>query len=130
MAKSFDELVRRTTTKATRHRAAVRTKELLGELLLAEIRRRTGKSQQELADRLGIKQPSLSKLERQTDIQVSTLQKIIQALGGKLEVLAKFPQGTVTIGQFDQIDKPAWRRRLKNRPLPAKSRSGRHRAAG
>jgi transcriptional regulator with XRE-family HTH domain len=100
MAKSFDELVKRTTTKQTQAKAARRTKELLGELLLSELRQLTGKSQQEVADTLGIKAPSLSKMEKQRDIQISTLQKIVEALGGKLEVFAKLPQGTVKIDQF------------------------------
>jgi transcriptional regulator with XRE-family HTH domain len=101
MAKSFDQLVKRTTTKRTREKAAKRTQELLGELLLSECRQMAGKSQQEVADLLGIKQPSLSKLERQKDMQISTLQKIVAALGGELEVLARFPNGTVRIDQFD-----------------------------
>ncbi len=99
MAKSFDELVKRTTTKRTQARAARRTQELLAELLLSEVRQLAGKSQQQVAQALGIKQPSLSKLERQTDMQISTLRKIVKALGGELEVLAKFPKGTVKINQ-------------------------------
>src|SRR5271170_6705625 len=101
MAKSFDELVKRTTTKKTRAKAAHRAQELLGELLLSEVRQLTGKSQQEVAEILGMKQPSLSKLEKQPDMQISTLRKIVKALGGRLEVLAKFPQGTVRLDQFD-----------------------------
>ena len=100
MAESFDELVARTTTKKTRDKAAGRTQELLSELLLSEVRQQTGRSQQEVADSLGMKQPSLSKLEKQADMQISTLRKIVQALGGELEVLAKFPQGTFKLGQF------------------------------
>jgi transcriptional regulator with XRE-family HTH domain len=102
MAKSFDELVKRTTTKKTQAKAAVRAQELLGELLLSEIRQLAGKSQQEVAETLGMKQPSLSKLEKQADMQISTLRKIIKALGGELEVLARFPKGTVRIDQFDR----------------------------
>jgi len=101
MAKSFDELVNRTTTKNTRARAAARTKELLGELLLAEMRKLAGKSQREVAAALGIKQPSLSKLEGQSDMQISTLRKIVAALGGELDVIARFPKGAVRIDQFD-----------------------------
>src|SRR5277367_5610532 len=100
MAKSFDELVKRTTTKKTRAKAAIRTQELLAELLLSEVRKLAGKSQQQVAHALGIKQPSLSKLERQSDMQISTLRKIVKALGGELEVLAKFPKGIVKIDQF------------------------------
>lgn len=102
MAKSFDDLVKRTTSKRTRLKAARRTKELLGELLLSEIRQVAGKSQQQVADTLGMKQPSLSKLEKQRDMQISTLRKIVKALGGELEVLARFPNGTIKIDQFDR----------------------------
>ena len=84
MAKSFDELVERTATKKTRARAVVRTRELLAELLLSEVRQLAGKSQRQVAQALGIKQPSLSKLEKQSDMQISTLRKIVQALGGEL----------------------------------------------
>lgn len=101
MAKSFDALVQRTTTKKTRTLASRRTQTLLAELLLSELRKLTGKSQSQVAAALGIKQPSLSKLEKQKDIQVSTLQKIVKALGGELQLLAKFPKGTVKIDQFD-----------------------------
>jgi transcriptional regulator with XRE-family HTH domain len=100
MAKSFDELVAKTTTKKTREKAAARTQGLLSELLLSEVRQKTGRSQQEVADSLGMKQPSLSKLEKQADMQISTLRKIVQALGGELEVLVKFPQGTFKLAQF------------------------------
>ena len=98
---SFDDLVKRTTGKRTRQRAAARTRELLGELLLSEIRKLAGKSQHEVADALGIKQPSLSKLEGQSDMQISTLRKIVAALGGELDVIARFPKGAVRIDQFE-----------------------------
>jgi plasmid maintenance system antidote protein VapI len=111
MAKSFDELVKRTTTKKTRAKAARRTQELLGELLLSEMRQWAGKSQQEVAESLGIKPPSLSKMERQRDIQLSTLQRIVTALGGKLQVVAKFPKGTFKISQFDLAGGPKSTRR-------------------
>ena len=102
MAKSFDALVERTTTKRTRQRAARRTEELLGEMLVSELRQMAGKSQRELAKSLGIKQPSLSKLEKQSDIQISTLRRIVKALGGELEVVARFPRGVVKIRQFSE----------------------------
>src|SRR5262245_2592859 len=66
-----------------------------------EVRRLAGKSQQEVANTLGMKQPSLSKLEKQADMQLSTLRKIVKALGGELEVLATFPKAIIKIEQFD-----------------------------
>ena len=111
MARSFDDLVKRTTLKKTREKAARRAKELLGELLLSAIRQRTGKSQRQVASVLGIKQPSLSKLEKQNDMQISTLWKIVKALGGEFEVLEKFPKGTVKIDQFEARHRKSRRRR-------------------
>ena len=64
MAKSFDSLVRRTTTRTVREKAAVRAQELFGVMLLSEIRKLTGKSQRQVASAAGMSQPSLSKLEK------------------------------------------------------------------
>ena len=105
MAKSFADLVAGATTRKTRERAARRTRELLGEMLLSEMRKLTGKSQREVAAALGIKQPSLSKLENQSDMQVSTLRRIIAALGGELDMIARFPNGAIRIEQFS-ADRP------------------------
>jgi transcriptional regulator with XRE-family HTH domain len=102
MAETFDELLKRTTTKKTRQRAEVRTRELLGELLLSEIRKLTGKSQRQVAEALNIKQPTLSKLEKQSDMQISTLRRIVNVLGGELEIIARFPNATVKIEQFSE----------------------------
>ena len=102
MAKTFDSLVGRTTSKRTRDRAKARTRALLGELLLSEMRKLAGKSQREVAEALGIKQPSLSKLEGQSDMQISTLRKIVSALGGELDVIARFPNGVIRIDPFSE----------------------------
>ena len=91
MAKSFDQLVKRTATKRTRQRAAARTRELLGELLLSEIRGRAGKSQRQVAEALEIKQPSRSKLEKQSDMQISTLRRIVNAWAGGWKFRRGFP---------------------------------------
>ncbi len=107
MSKSFDELAHRVMSAKSRARANRRTKELLLELLLSEIRKLAGKSQGELAKKLGIKQPSLSKLENQDDMQISTLKKIIEALGGEVHIVAQFPQRKVRIKQFDGRPRPA-----------------------
>ena len=109
MAKSFDELANRTMTPQSRTRAAGRTRHILAVMLLAEVRAQSGKSQSELARALGIKQPSLSKLEHQDDMQISTLRRIIDALGGQVEIIARFPTNAVRLGQFRK--KPAMRDR-------------------
>ena len=101
MAKSFDDLTRRVMTSKARARAAARTQELLSELLLSEIRKLAGRSQGQLARQLGIKQPSLSKLENQDDMQISTLKKIIEALGGEVRIIARFKDLEMRILPFD-----------------------------
>jgi transcriptional regulator with XRE-family HTH domain len=115
MAKSFAALVKRTTDKKTRARAARRARQLLGELLLGEVRKLAGKSQRQLAEAIGIKQPSVSKLESQPDMQVSTLRRIVKALGGELEVIAKFPHGSVRLRQFNKPAGRSGRRQLSPR---------------
>jgi predicted XRE-type DNA-binding protein len=97
MAESFDELANRFMTPEMRAKAAARTRELLAEMLVAEVRALVGKSQRELAEALGIKQPSVAKMEAAGDMQISTLRKIINALGGELEIRAKLPTGNVAI---------------------------------
>jgi transcriptional regulator with XRE-family HTH domain len=81
-------------------RAKTRAKEMMAEMLLAEIRKNVGLTQEDLAAQLGIKQPTLSKLESQDDMQVSTLQRLIHALGGELELIAHLPGGDIRIRQF------------------------------
>ena len=103
MAKTFDDLVARTMSKTSRKRAAERTKVLLRDMLLSELRKATGYSQKALATKLKMKQPSLSKLENASDMQVTTLQKIVGALGGEVEIVCKFPKGNVRLVQFDQM---------------------------
>ncbi len=99
MARNFNEL-RNKMSPERRARVNSMTREMMVEMLLAEIRQEAGLTQNDLADVLGIKQPTLSKLESQDDMQISTLRRIIHALGGELELVAKMPRGTIRLGQF------------------------------
>ena len=102
MAKKFEELTSR-MSPAARERARARAKEMLDEMPLNELRRARGLSQQELAALLHIQQPSVAKLERRTDMYISTLRAHIEAMGGELEVIARFPDGAVKIRTFSEI---------------------------
>jgi DNA-binding Xre family transcriptional regulator len=64
------------------------------ELRIGELRQLCGVSQQELADRVGIKQANISQLENRGDTRVSTLAKIVEALNLNLAILVEFPNGT------------------------------------
>lgn len=67
-------------------------KQLLAEVEgLAELRRLAGQAQTEVAAKLRIKQPSLSRMERQADMYLSTLRAYVEAIGGKLELVAHLP---------------------------------------
>jgi transcriptional regulator with XRE-family HTH domain len=77
-------------------------REDLADMLLSEIRRGTGLTQEQLSKSLGIKQPTLSQLESQDDMQISTLRRIVEALGGELEIIATLPGGRVALSQFKQ----------------------------
>lgn len=66
-------------------------------VLLARIREKRGFTQQQLAEKLGVKQATISGLERREDIQVSTLRRVIEALDGELEAYAKFPEGRYSL---------------------------------
>ena len=57
-----------------------------------------------MAEQLHLEQPAVSKLERRTDMYVSTLRKYIEAMGGELEIVAHFPEGNVRINQFEELE--------------------------
>ena len=58
---------------------------------LRELRQIAGKAQAEIATALNIKQPSVSKIENQADMYLSTLRSYVEAIGGKLELTVKLP---------------------------------------
>jgi DNA-binding XRE family transcriptional regulator len=99
MARSFDEL-RKQIPPERRARNRRRAQELLAELRLREVRAACELTQEQLAERLNIDQPNVSRLENRSDVHVSTLADYVGALGGRLELLAVFPEGTVRIDQF------------------------------
>jgi len=99
MARSFEEL-RKQMSPERRARSQQRARELLAELRLREVRAACDLTQEELAERLNIDQPNVSRLENRSDVRVSTLADYVAALGGRLELLAVFPEGTVRISQF------------------------------
>ena len=69
-------------------------------MLLSQIREAAGLTQEEVAATLGIRQPTLSRMESQGDMQVGTLQRLLGALGGELELIAHLPGRDIRIRQF------------------------------
>ncbi len=69
-----------------------RADELLAEVEgLKALRALAERSQEQIADSLGIKQPSVHKIERQTDLYLSTLRRFVEAAGGTLELRVELP---------------------------------------
>jgi ribosome-binding protein aMBF1 (putative translation factor) len=104
------KLLREKMSPKARAAAAKKTRELLAELPLQELRHVRMLSQEQLAEKLNVKQATVSKLERRADMYISTLRNVIKAMGGELEIKAKFPDGEVRINQFTDTD---LHRRLK-----------------
>ena len=76
-----------------RERVEARYRELKQEVeSLRELRRIAGKAQLDIATALNIKQPSISKIEKQADMYLSTLRGYVEAIGGKLELMVKLPK--------------------------------------
>jgi transcriptional regulator with XRE-family HTH domain len=78
--------------KERRQRVEARYRELKNEVeSLQELRAAAGKAQAEIATALNVKQPSVSKIEKQTDMYLSTLRNYIKAMGGELDLVVRFP---------------------------------------
>lgn len=102
MARKFSELTAKMSPEA-RVRADAMTKAMLAEMPLHELRQARGLTQKTLAEVLHVEQPSIAKMERRTDMYMSTLRGFVQAMGGDLVVTAKFPDGDVRISNFSEI---------------------------
>lgn len=63
----------------------------LEEVTLKHLREKLGLSQSELAERLEVKQPAISKLERRQNLELNTLRSVVNALGGTIEIIVKIP---------------------------------------
>ena len=77
--------------------------ELKKDMPLHELRQARERSQEELARELKVGQPAVAKLERRADMYVSNLRRYIEALGGSLEITARFPEGSVNIVNFGEL---------------------------
>ncbi|SDB44432.1 XRE family transcriptional regulator [Pseudomonas sp. NFACC13-1] len=99
MAKKFSDLMaRRSPDSQARAQSLYQT--LRAEMPLHELRQAQELSQEALAKALHINQAAVSKMERRTDMYISTLRNYIRAMGGELEIIATFPEGQVRIENF------------------------------
>lgn len=102
MANKFTQL-RSRMSPDSQARSEARAQEMLAEMPLNELRQARGLSQKMLADVLHVQQPSIAKMEKRTDMYLSTLRSHIEAMGGQLEIVARFPDGAVKISNFSDL---------------------------
>lgn len=105
MAKSFNILINKLSDES-KARIQERVNAVLAEMPLAELRQARKFTQQQIAQSLKIKQASVSKMESQTDMYISTIRRYIEAMGGELEIIAKFPEGSIKVDNFESLETP------------------------
>jgi len=91
MGRNLDDVVA-ALPEARRARVEARAQELKDQVEgLGELRRVAGKAQVEIASVLRVKQPSVSKIEKQADMYLSTLRSYVEAIGGQLDLIVRLP---------------------------------------
>jgi transcriptional regulator with XRE-family HTH domain len=89
---------------------------------LTKLRELHGVSQIEVAKRLNIRQGNISKLERRSKVQLATVVNLVAALGGSIEIRAKFPEGEfpLELGTLAQAEPIKSAHKKPGRPPRAK----------
>lgn len=99
-------MLRDSMSQARRDKVDAMTQDLLAEIPMHALRDALHFTQQQLAEELGVKQGSVSKMERRPDHLVSTLRRFVEAMGGELELRAHFPTGSVSITELGDTEEP------------------------
>ena len=91
MPTNVDDIVRK-LSRAQRKKVETRAAELIAEeMTLRELRHARKLTQVRMAKKLGVTQDSVSRLEKRSDLLLSTLRKTVEAMGGNLSLVAEFP---------------------------------------
>lgn len=91
MARNVEEIIQ-SLPASRRRRIEKRAAKLIAEeMTLQELRRARAMTQVRLAKNLGVAQKQISEIEKRTDMHISTLRRSIEAMGGKLSLVAEFP---------------------------------------
>lgn len=106
MSKPFKRLLDKMPAER-RARIKIKTDVMKNEMALGELRQALDLTQEELANSLHMKQAAISKFEHQSDIYLSTLRRILSAMGGELKIVAHFPDGDILINQFLDVRRSA-----------------------
>jgi DNA-binding XRE family transcriptional regulator len=115
MSRNVNDIVR-TLSSTQRKKVEARAAELIAEeMTLQELRRARELTQVSVAKALGITQDSVSRLEKRSDILLSTLRKTVRVMGGNLSLVVEFPDRAPVvlsgIAEAGAETKPARRKR-------------------
>ena len=94
MARTLDQMLASAKPEVVA-KAREKAADILINIHLAELRERVQKTQQEMAEVLGIRQPSVAGMERSgRDLKLSSLKRYVEATGGKLHIDIELPDGS------------------------------------
>ena len=113
MSKPFKNLIEKMPAER-QQRIKQKAKHLKTQMAIGELRRALELTQEQVAGSLNIKQAAISKIERQSDIYIGTLRKILTAMGAELRIVAHFPDTDVEIDQFTNLKNNTTSRRNAN----------------
>jgi DNA-binding XRE family transcriptional regulator len=91
MAKNVNQLINALPAARRRKIEKMATLLLAEEMTLRELRRAREITQVKMAKQLGVAQKQISEIEKRTDMHISTMRRSIEAMGGKLCLIAEFP---------------------------------------
>ncbi len=102
MAKKFSDLLAQMSAERQAH-IEERVQSELAEMALKELRQALQLTQQQLASQLEMNQAAVSKMERQSDMYISTLRRFLSVMGAELRIIAHFPDQDIVINQFQEF---------------------------
>lgn len=85
-------------------KVAAAEQRLRANMSLVELRHARQLTQEAIGETLHVGQPAVAKLEKRTDMYVGNLRRFVEAMGGELEIVARFPEGEVKINNFGDIE--------------------------
>lgn len=92
-----EEVFNRCMTPRERAKARVKTERMAERIMLRDLRKSLGITQKQLAESLKVSQPVISAMENREDFQLTTLRRVIQAMGGNMDVIARFGDRVVAL---------------------------------
>ena len=114
MSVNVTEIIRK-LSPAERKRVEDRAAEIIAEeMSLRDLRKARKLTQARVAKKLGITQDSVSRLEKRSDLLISTLRKTVKAMGGDVRIVAEFPDRVPVVLSDLSEDKPSRKSRRRH----------------